>query len=107
MLRRDAAFAEAYVRQSVEQYTALVAGIARSLIDRDTAPGAEPEDLLQLDIPTLIVPGSDATHATSAARYLQECLPKSQYWDVQVADQSEANAPVRLLEFLESVTPSA
>ena len=107
VLRRDAGFAGVYVRQSVEQYTALVAGIARSLIDRDTAPGAEPEDLLQLDIPALIVPGSDATHATSAARYLQECVPKSQYWDVPVAVQSEANAPVRLLEFLESVTPSA
>ena len=87
-------------RQNVEQYTALVARMARSLIDRDTAPGAEPEDLLQLDIPALIVPGSDATHATSAARYLQECLPKSQYWDALPEAQTEANAPKRLLDFL-------
>jgi pimeloyl-ACP methyl ester carboxylesterase len=105
VLRRDAAFAEAYARQNVEQYTELVAGMARSLIDRDTAPGAEPEDLLQVEIPALIVPGSDATHATSAARYLQECLPKSQYWDVPVAEQGEANSSARLLEFLDSVTP--
>jgi pimeloyl-ACP methyl ester carboxylesterase len=100
VLRRDAAFADAYVRQHVERYTQLVAGMARTLLDRDTAPGAEPEDLLQLDTPALIVPGGDASHATSAARYLQECLPKAEYWDVPVAEQTEANAPARLLEFL-------
>jgi pimeloyl-ACP methyl ester carboxylesterase len=105
VLRRDAAFADEYSRQNVERYMQLVVGMARSLLDRDTAPGAEPEDLLQLDVPALIVPGGDATHATSAARYLQECLPKSQYWDVPVAEQTEANAPARLLEFLASVTP--
>jgi len=104
VLRRDAPFAAAYAHQDVEPYGQLVAGIARSLFDRDTAPGAEPEDLLQLEVPALVVPGSDATHATSAARYLQECLPKSQYWDVPVAEQTEANAPARLLEFLDAVT---
>jgi pimeloyl-ACP methyl ester carboxylesterase len=105
VLRRDAAFADAYVRLDVEHYTQLVAGMARTLLDRDTAPGAEPEDLLQLDIPALIVPGGDATHATSAARYLHECLPASQYWDVPVAVQTETNAPARLLEFLDAVKP--
>jgi len=102
VLRRDRAFADAYARLNVEQYSLLVAGMARTLIDRDTAPGAEPEDLLRLEIPALIVPGGDASHATSAARYLQECLPKSQYWDVPVGDQTEANAPGRLLAFLAS-----
>jgi hypothetical protein len=77
--------------------------MARALLDRDTAPGAEPEDLLCLDIPALIVPGRDATHATSAARYLEECLPRAQYWDVPVQQQTEHNAPARLLEFLGSV----
>jgi pimeloyl-ACP methyl ester carboxylesterase len=105
VLRRDPAFAESYVRHTAERYTQLVAGMARTLIDRDTAPGAEPEDLLQLDVPALVVPGGDATHATSAARYLQECLPKAQYWDVPVAEQTEANAPARILEFLDSVRP--
>ncbi len=105
VLPQDAAFADAYVRQDVEQYIAVVAGMARSLIDRDTAPGAEPEDLFQLDVPALVVPGSDASHAVSAARYLQECLPKSEYWDVPVAEQTEANAPARLLEFLDAVRP--
>lgn len=105
VLRRDPAFAESYVRQDVEHYVQLVAGMARTLLDRDTAPGAEPEDLLRLDIPALIVPGRDASHATSAARYLEECLPQSQYWDVPPDQQTEANAPARLLEFLDAVTP--
>src|SRR5262249_35614863 len=76
VLKHDRAFAAAYAKQNVEQYKPIVAGMAKSLFDRDTAPGAEPEDLLRLDIPALVVPGRDAAHATSAARYLEECLPK-------------------------------
>lgn len=102
VLRRDPAFADSYVRQDVERYMNLVAGMVRTLFDRDTAPGAEPEDMLRLDIPALIVPGCDATHATSAARYLEECLPKAQYWDVPVSQQTEHTAPTRMLEFLGS-----
>jgi pimeloyl-ACP methyl ester carboxylesterase len=84
----------------------MVVGMARSLFDRDTAPGAEPEDLLRLDVPALIVPGRDAAHATSAARYLEECLPRAQYWDVPVAEQTEATVPARVLEFLDQATKS-
>jgi pimeloyl-ACP methyl ester carboxylesterase len=80
--------------------------MARTLIDRDTAPGAEPEDLLRLTVPTLIVPGGDATHATSAARYLAECLPNAQYWDVPVDEQTEQNAPARVVDFFDSVDAS-
>jgi hypothetical protein len=72
------------------------------MFDRDTAPGPEPEDLMQCDVPALVVPGNDPSHATSAARYLHECLPRSQYWDVQPADQTEENTPARLIAFLES-----
>ncbi len=95
-----AAFAADYVAQNLERYKLIVAGMARALLDRDTAPGAEPEDLLRLEIPALIVPGQDASHATSAARYLQECLPQSTYWDIAPAEQTEANVPARLLQFL-------
>jgi pimeloyl-ACP methyl ester carboxylesterase len=100
VLRHDRAFAEAYAAQSLDSYKLVVAGIARTLFDRDTAPGAEPEDLMRLDIPALIVPGRDAAHATSAARYLEECLPKSEYWDVPVAGQTEDATSARVLEFL-------
>src|SRR4030088_3530895 len=104
VLKHDRAFAETYAKQDVDQYKLIVAGMARTLFDRDTAPGAEPEDLLRLDIPALVVPGRDAAHATSAARYLEECLPGSEYWDVPVAEQTEETTPGRLLEFLDQAT---
>ena len=104
VIRHDPAFAEAYARQDVDRYKVLVAGMARTLLDRDTAPGAEPEDLMRLDIPALIVPGRDAAHATSAARYLEECLPRAEYWDAPVAEQTADTAPARVLAFLDRVT---
>jgi pimeloyl-ACP methyl ester carboxylesterase len=100
VLRSDAGFAGSYAELDVERYKITVAGMARGLLDRDTAPGAEPEDLMCLDIPALVVPGRDASHATSAARYLEECLPRSEYWDAQVAEQTANTAPARLLQFL-------
>jgi pimeloyl-ACP methyl ester carboxylesterase len=107
VIRNDTAFAERYVRQDVDRYLLIVAGMSRSLFDRDTAPGAEPEDLLRLNIPALIVPGSDASHATSAARYLEECLPQAEYWDVPVSDQTEDRTSARMLEFLERSSTGA
>jgi pimeloyl-ACP methyl ester carboxylesterase len=100
VIRNDAAFAHAFAAQDAERYRLIVTGMARALFDRDTAPGAEPEDLLRLDIPALVIPGQDAAHATSAARYLQECLPRSEYWDVPVAGQTEEATNARVLEFL-------
>ena len=85
-----------------DRYLATVAGIARVMYDRDTVPGAEPEDLMRLDVPALIVPGQDASHATSAARYLEECLPDADYWDVPVAQQTADTAPARVLRFLDA-----
>lgn len=104
VLKHDTAFAYEFAAQNLDRYKLIVAGMGRTLFDRDTAPGAEPEDLLGLDLPALVVPGNDAAHATSAARYLQECLPKSQYWDVAVAEQTEANTPFRVLRFLEDIS---
>jgi len=101
VIKRDADFAAAYVKQNAEQYKLICAGMARSLFDRDTAPGAEPEDLLRLDVPALIVPGRDVAHATSAARYLEECLPRAEYWDVPPERQTEENVPGRVIEFLQ------
>jgi pimeloyl-ACP methyl ester carboxylesterase len=100
VIRRDPAFAESYAKLDAAKYTALVDDMGRTLFDRDTSPGAEPEDLLKLEIPALVVPGRDASHATSAARYLEECLPRAQYWDALPDAQTEQTAPARLLEFL-------
>ena len=101
VIRHDAQFAQAYARHDPGLYESIVRGMMESLLDRDTAPGAEPEQLMSLDIPACIVPGHDDSHATSAARYLEECIPKAQYWDVAPDGQTEAAAAPRLMEFLE------
>jgi pimeloyl-ACP methyl ester carboxylesterase len=101
VIRNDPAFADRYAALDLGEYKAIVTGMERALLDRDTAPGAEPEDLLRLAVPTLIVPGSDPSHATSAARYLQECIPGADYWDVHVAQQAAAPTNARVLDFLQ------
>lgn len=103
VLRTDKQFAKDYARLDAQNYQILLAGLVRTMFDRDTVPGPEPEDLLLTDIPALVIPGQDRSHATSAARYLHECLPAAQYWDVPVADQTEATAPPRVLAFLSSL----
>jgi pimeloyl-ACP methyl ester carboxylesterase len=100
VIRRDPAFAEAYAKLDPTRYASMLAATARTLFDRDTVPGAEPEDLMDLDVPALIVPGEDSSHAPSAAHYLRECLPRSEYWNAPAADQTAETAPARILDFL-------
>jgi pimeloyl-ACP methyl ester carboxylesterase len=100
VLKSDREFAAAYVALDVARYLALVAGIARTMHDSDTSPGAEPEELMNLDIPAIVIPGADAAHATSAARYLGECLPQAEYCDIPVPEQTAENVPARIMAFL-------
>jgi hypothetical protein len=73
--RRDREFTARYVDLDPARYQVIVAGMCRLLFDRDTVPGAEPEDLLTLYVPALIVPGNDSSHAPSAAHtYGSVCL---------------------------------
>jgi pimeloyl-ACP methyl ester carboxylesterase len=102
-IRNSTDFAVRYANMEVSHYLLTVTAMVRGLIDRDTAPGAEPEDLMTLNIPSLIVPGADGFHATSAARYLQECLRGSDYWDIATDQQSEDNAPARIIDFLKAL----
>lgn len=102
-IRRAPDFARFYVKQEPGTYMSLVAAMRAQLFDRDTAPGARPEELMRVEVPALIVPGRDKTHATSAARYLEECLPRAEYLDLAVADQTAATIPPRMLEFLRTV----
>jgi pimeloyl-ACP methyl ester carboxylesterase len=103
VIKRDPAFAESYAKLDVGEYRSIVDRMRRALLDRDTAPGAEPEDLLKLEIPALIVPGRDESHTTSAARYLEECLARAQYWDALPESQTEETAAPRLLKFLDAL----
>jgi pimeloyl-ACP methyl ester carboxylesterase len=102
-IRTDPAFAADFSKRDTREYAAVVERMGRTLFDRDTSPGAEPEDLLELEIPALIVPGRDESHATSAARYLEECLPKAQYWDALPEEQTEAATASRMTDFLSNL----
>lgn len=102
VIRTDPSFASSYASLDPETYQTVVAGMTRTLFDKDTVPGPQPEQIMSLAIPSLIVPGQDSSHAPSAARYLEECLSGSQYWDMPVADQTEETVNPRILEFLDS-----
>lgn len=103
VIRKDPIFARNYASFDSETYQTIVVGMARKLFDKDTVPGPQPEQMMSLTIPSLIVPGQDSSHAPSAARYLEECLKGSQYWDVPVADQTEQTINPKILEFLGSI----
>jgi hypothetical protein len=57
VIARDPVFATDYMRLDVKRYKQFVTATRDSLFDRDTSPGAEPEDLFKLDVPALVVPG--------------------------------------------------
>lgn len=103
VLRRDSAFRDTFLAQSLAHYKLIIASIPRTLIDRDSVPGFEPEDLMRLSIPTLIIPGRDNAHALSAARFLEECSPGAEFWDVTPDEQTEDTAPARILSFLNAL----
>lgn len=100
VLRNDPVFAEAFLQQDKAHYLLTVAGLGRTLIDRDSVPGFEPEDLMQLDIPTLIIPGRDNAHTLSSAWFIEECSRNVELWDIPTAHQNEQSVPPRIIEFL-------
>lgn len=100
VIARDKSFAEGFIRQDLERYLAVVAVSGRNLFDRDTAPGAEPEELMGTSVPALIIPGDDSSHATSAAHYLRELLPKANFWNVLPPEQTTRNVCDKILQFV-------
>ena len=102
-IRTDPVFAAQFAKLDVRTYERTVEAMRGNLFDRDTSPGAEPEALMKLAIPALVIPGRDEAHATSAARYLEECLSQSDYWDVPPERQTEAASAPRVMDFLAKV----
>ena len=98
-IAREDAFASAFASQDVERYLGIVATSGRTLFDRDTVTGAEPEEILGVKVPALIIPGDDTSHATSGAHYLRECLPHSEFWNVMPPEQTTKANCDRILEF--------
>jgi pimeloyl-ACP methyl ester carboxylesterase len=99
VIARDAAFADRYAAQDLERDLGIIITSGRSLFDRDTAPGAEPEEVLGIKVPALIIPGDDPSHATSGAHYLRELLPKSDFWNVMPPEQSTQKVCDQILGF--------
>jgi pimeloyl-ACP methyl ester carboxylesterase len=96
---RDDQFADRFRSQDRDRYLGIVETSARRLFDRDTAPGAEPEEIMGIKAHALIIPGDDPSHATSAAYYLEECLPNAELWNVMPPDQTTENVCDRILDF--------
>lgn len=90
VIGRDEKFAEAFKSQDQERYMGIVETSGATLYDRDTAPGAEPEEAMGVKAPALVIPGDDPSHATSAAHYLRECLPNATFWNVMPPEQNTA-----------------
>jgi pimeloyl-ACP methyl ester carboxylesterase len=99
VIARDAAFAEEFAAQDLERYLAIIANTGRGLFDRDTATGAEPEEVMGIKVPSLIIPGDDASHATSGAHYLRELLPRADFWNVMSPEQTTQRVCERILEY--------
>ena len=99
MIARDADFAAGFASMDQEKYLGLIVTSGRSLFDRDTAPGAEPEEVLGIKARALIIPGDDPSHATSGAHYLRELLPKAEFWNVMPPQQSTQKVCDEILNF--------
>ena len=99
MIARDPKFAAAFAALDHDRYLGLVAASARGLFDRDMPPGAEPEEMLAMKVPALIIPGDDPAHATSGAHYLRELLPQPEFWPVMPPEQTPERVRERILEF--------
>lgn len=99
VIARDSTFAEAFDSQDLDRYLGVVATSGSGLFDRDTATGAEPEEIMGIKVPALIIPGDDPSHATSAAHYLRECLPHPEFCNVMPPEQTTTKNCEWILEF--------
>jgi pimeloyl-ACP methyl ester carboxylesterase len=99
MIARDKSFATHFAAQDLDRYLSLIITSGRSLFDRDTATGAEPEEIIGVKAPTLIIPGDDQSHATSAAHYLRELMSKAQFWNVMPPEQTTQKVCDQVIEF--------
>ena len=99
VIARDNEFAEKIANQNLERYLGIIITSGRSMFDRDTAPGAEPEELMGVKAPALIIPGDDPSHATSGAHYLRELLPKADFWNVMPPEQNTQKVCEQIVEF--------
>ena len=102
VIANDEGFAESFAAQDPDRYAAVVKVTGQALFDKDTVPGIEPEELMALKVPAVIIPGNDPSHARSAARYLEECLPQTIYHDLELEEQTPERVRGWIEQFLDA-----
>jgi hypothetical protein len=70
-IARSQEFGERFASQNLDRYLGIVFTTGQSLFDRDTAPGAEPEEVMGVDLPTLT--GRALSTRTAAKSRFLEC----------------------------------
>ena len=102
-IRNDAGFAARYAKQNVERYLKIVIASRDTMFPSSDVSGPPPEDLMRLEIPTLVWSGDDPSHSTSSAHQLRELLPWVDYWDVHVSKQTHEGQLEQILKFKAAV----
>lgn len=54
---------------------------------------------MKIKTPLLILPGADASHATSAAWAMKELMPNAEFWNVLPPHQDGENVRAAILDF--------
>jgi len=92
-------FASQLVKHDLEAYFD-VTEQSRDALFNDTMPsGASGAELMQIDIPSFILPGNDSSHAYSASLALKELMPDAELWDVLPDRQNGRNTLESILRF--------
>jgi pimeloyl-ACP methyl ester carboxylesterase len=97
-------FASQLVRQDVGEYLQ-IAEKSRDALFNDTMPsGASGAELMKIEIPAVVLPGDDSSHAYSAALTLKELMPRAELWNVMPPEQNGRNTLEAILRatYLES-----
>jgi pimeloyl-ACP methyl ester carboxylesterase len=103
----DPGFAAQFVQQDLVQYLETCAR-SRDALFNDTMPsGASGAELMQIEIPALIMSGNDASHAVSAAWALKELMPQATLWEALPPHQNGVNTLEQVLDFKARIETSA
>ena len=69
--------------------------------------GASGEELVQMQIPALIMSGADSRHTVSASWTLKELMPQAELWDVFPPRQTGENVLEQILRFKTQIEKAA
>ncbi len=95
-------FAAQLLKHEQDEYIR-IAERSRDALFNDTMPsGAGGAELMKMEIPSLILPGDDSSHAYSASLALKELMPRAELWDVMPPQQTGRNTLDEILRFSRS-----